>query len=286
MKHNRLRLLVFITIFLAVHTSFSQGFDDQFKVDYETPLTIDLENEEVEFEESVFFSGKSKKKNVYHGLKTKKGFTKSYRRRHKIIEQFRFLKEFQEPPANIQDVFWFDLKNGKIMKSLKYDPKYSALLHGPYKKTVDDQIIEEAYFYKGVRHGRRMIWNTRDILQSKQKWYKGLPMEAQVAYYNKEKKQYREIIPFQNGEREGDYLLFFEDGEVALEGEFESDQKIGLWREYLKTESGKRRHKKDIQYPKEPHTGQHGFLLREWNERGERIYDYARSGKKEKRFVD
>ncbi len=274
-----------ITVFLAFGLLVNaQGYEDQFKVDYDTPLTIDLEKDEIELEETVFFGAKKKKKNVFYGLQTRKGYTKTIRRRHKIIEQFRFLKEFQEPDEYAQNVYWFDFKKAKIVNSRKPEPGKSGILHGPYKKMVDDQVVEQASFYKGLRHGRRLVWNTKDILQVKENWYKGWPRDAKVDYYNKEKKELKEVIPYQLGELSGDYYKFFSNGIVQIKGKYELGQKIGSWKEY-QVRAGRRKIKKIVNYPKKPFMDQEPYVFREWNKKGKLIYDFKRDKNKPRPVV-
>ena len=47
-------------------------------------------------------------------------------------------------------------------------------MHGPYQKRVGDQIIEEGWYYKGLKHRRWFRFNRHDILQDKSYWWKGM----------------------------------------------------------------------------------------------------------------
>ena len=42
------------------------------------------------------------------------------------------------------------------------------MMHGPYKKRLGEQIIEEGIFYYGLKHGRWVRFNRSDILQDKE----------------------------------------------------------------------------------------------------------------------
>ena len=44
----------------------------------------------------------------------------------------------------------------------------AVMMHGPYKKRVGDQIIEEGIFYYGLKHDRWLRYNSSDILQNKE----------------------------------------------------------------------------------------------------------------------
>lgn len=245
--------------------------DDFFTVDYDTPLTIDLDAEEEEADSLSNKKAKKPKKNVFYGIKTKKGFSKTGFGNNVVVEQFHYLKVFEQPDPYVRDVFWYDFKKKKITNSRSFDPDNAAILHGPYKKMLGEQVLEEGIFYKGVRHGRWMRYNRNDILQAKEKFYKGWAKESQVTYWDREKTKLKEVIPVQFGEKEGYYYAFHENGMLAAMGEYHFDHKIGLWREFYPE---KNRRKKEVLYSEyafekvlEP------VVTKEWNRKGVQIYD-------------
>ena len=61
----------------------------------DTPVTVDLD--EIEEEENAKPRKKKRKKNVFYGLKTKKGFTKTGYGDNTVLELFYYLKEYKEP---------------------------------------------------------------------------------------------------------------------------------------------------------------------------------------------
>ncbi|MEL7146579.1 MAG: hypothetical protein AAFO69_09450 [Bacteroidota bacterium] len=266
----RFRTLV-IFLFFSVSTLEAQDYDDPFTVDYDTPLTIDLESEDEE-EENLFKQKKPKrKKKVFYGLKTKRGYARTGQGNRTIIDEFRYLKEPVEIDPYVRDIYWYNFKKKKIMNSRKFDPSNGVLLHGPYKKRLGEQIIEEGIYYKGMKHGRWVRWDKYDILRDKQKFYKGWPKQSKVVYYDRGRKQLREIIPVQLGEREGNYFAFHESGRIAAKGEFHFDHKVGVWTEYYDT---RRRKKREIQYPEDPFDEDfEPYIIREWDEKGTIIYD-------------
>lgn len=245
--------------------------DRLFEINYESPLTIDL-GEEDEDDEPVELKKKKRKKNVFYGIKTKKGFARSGFGDDQVIELFYYLKEFQEPDPYVRNTYWYDFKKRKIVNSRNINKKYAGILHGPYAKMMGNQLIEEGIFYKGTKHGRWMRFNKYDILQEKKKWYKGWPKESKVAYYeDQEARKMREIIPVHYGEKDGEYYAFHENGQIAVIGEYKFDYKIGLWREYYLQRN---RRKREVQYPEDPFENEFTpFITKEWNEDGEVIYD-------------
>jgi len=264
------KLLFGMFLLMSSSTLFAQE-DDPFTVDYDTPLTIDLESEKDLEDELAQPKKKKVKRNVFYGLKTKRGFSKKLRNGKVIREEFRYLKEPVEFDRYVRDIHWFNYKKKTITTSRKFDPKNGVILHGPYTKWIGDQILERGIYYKGMRHGRWTRYNKYDILQDKEKYYKGWPKLSKVAYYDKERKKLREIIPVQFGEKEGNYFAFHESGRIAAKGEFQFDRKVGIWIEYY---DQRKRKKKEIQYPEDPFDDDFvPYIIREWDEKGIPIYD-------------
>lgn len=271
------RLLLFaLTLLLPGFVLAQEGADEPFTLDvkYDTPLTIDLEDDE---EVNVVATDKKekKKKNLYYGIKTKKGYTRTVRGSTVIIEEFNYIKDDQSIDPFVRDIYWYSFKRKQIIKSRKVDEKYGVLLHGPYRKYANEMIIEEGIFFRGMKHGRWTTHDRNDILQDKEKYYKGWPKESLVQYWDKDRKSLKEIIPVEYGEREGNYYYFHEDGSIGAYGEYQFDKKVGIWTEYY---PGTRRPKRQIRYPDDPFDGDFkAFIMKEWDENGRVIYD---SGKK------
>ncbi|WP_436518006.1 toxin-antitoxin system YwqK family antitoxin [Ekhidna sp. To15] len=262
--------LIFVR--LAVFAQEEESLEDLFKVDYDTPLTLDLEEEE----EDVIAPVKKEKKvkrNVYFGLKTRKAFTRTIRGNDVILDLFNVLKEYVGPPEYASDFYWYDYKKKKIINSLRVDQRNAGVLHGPYEKRVGDQIIEQGWYYKGLKHRRWVRFNRHDILQDKAYWWKGWPQESRLAYYDFKKTKLREVIPVHYGERDGEYWAFHEDGSLAVRGEYKFGHKVGLWREYY--DGG--RVKREVVYPTDPFDFKFNpHITREWDPKGTLIYDRAK----------
>lgn len=248
-----------------------ESVESLFRVDYDTPLTLDLEEEQAEDLEPVKQKEKKVKKNVYFGIKTKKGFVRTGFGQNVVFEIFNVLKVPENPPAYTQDFYWMDYKKKKIVNSTKFDPKRGAVLHGPYRKMLGDQVLEEGWFYKGLKHRRWVRFNKYDILKEKKYWWKGWPEASMLAYYDFNKTKLREVIPVHFGERNGEYWAFHEDGSIAVRGEYKFDYKVGTWREYY----GDRRLKREVKYSTDPFDFDYvPYIAREWDQRGTLIFDY------------
>ncbi len=241
------------------------------------PLTINLEAEEEAAEDSVKTKKKKRKKKVFYGIKTKKGFTKSGYGGQTIIEQFYYLKKYEEPDPYVRDVYWFDTKRNQIRTTHNITKDKALILHGPYKKmTEEGEMLEEGIFYKGTKHGRWTTYNKNNILMDKEKYTRGWPRESEVSYYDKDKRdKIKEVVPIEYGEEEGYYFYFHKTGRVAVEGEYRNGKKVGVWTEYYDFE---RRAKKQIKYPDDPFEyNTPPYTMKEWNPQGQVVYEYKKS---------
>ncbi len=252
-------------------TSESGTGDNMFTID--TPLTINLKEDEDE-EEVVAPKKKKRKKKVFYEMKTRKGYTKKGYGESTVIELFYTMKKPEMPNPYVRDVYWYDHRRKAIRKGGEIDLKYGEILHGPYEKKKGDKVIEKGIFYVGTKHGRWLRFDNKDLLLDKQKYYKGWPKESLVSYYDDERTKIKEVIPVEYGEKEGNYYYFFENGILAVRGEYHYDQKVGKWTEnHFKT----KRRKKVIQYPENPYDDTtRPYVWREWNIKGKIIYENAK----------
>ena len=270
----KITLILFIFL-IPTPLVYGQGqeVDDNDFTTISTPLTLDLNK--VDEEETAEPKKKKTKKNFYYGQKTKKGFTTKGSGDKENLILFNYLKEYQQPNPYVRDVYWYDFERREIRRTRRFDPAKGVLLHGPYSVRRGDVLLEQGIFYIGTKHGRWITKTANDILISKQKYYKGWPKESLVNYYDPNTRtKIKEIIPIEFGKREGSYYYFFDNGSVAVTGEYRYDQKVGKWTSFYKNRRGRR--KREIQYKKDPHNNKfRAYIKREWNSAGKVIYDYA-----------
>ena len=249
-----------------------------FRVDYETPLTIELSQRETSDEPLEPIKKKEKRKNpkIFYGIKTKRGFTKTGYGKNTAVETFYYLKEkdYVGPDEYTREFYYYDFKRKKIVNSIRVkDPKNVGVLHGPYVKKIGEQVIESGMYYKGKKHRRWVQLNTSDILVGKQIYWKGWPEESMLGFYDFERQHLREVIPVHFGERNGMYYAFHPNGAVAAVGEYKYDKRIGTWREYYPN----KRLKREIQYPADPFDKTTlPVITKEWAENGTLIFDRVR----------
>ena len=208
MKQNL--LYVFLTVFCFSRPLLAQDNpseldnvdpdDIEFIIERSQPLTIDLEEEE---EEEPHKKKKKPKKNVFYGIKTKKGYTKTGYGDNTTVEIFHYLKEWREPDSYVPDIYWFDFRRKRIRNTGTIDRKYGRILHGPYTKIIGGQLVEQGIYYVGTKHGRWIKLDKNDILVDKRKYYKGWPKESLVKFYDDDRKKLKEVMPVVYGEVEG-----------------------------------------------------------------------------------
>lgn len=246
--------------------------DSAFSLTRKSPVVIDFEQEEEPEDKEEKKEKKKRKKNVFYGIKTKKGFTRRGFGKNLTLELFHYLKE---PPSELDpfvpEVYWYDKSQRKVKSTQGFDPRQGYILHGPYRVLIDDNVVEEGIFYMGMKHGRWTKYDRDGTLLDKRKYIKGWPKESVLKYYDQDRTKLKEIIPIVYDEKNGDYFLFHENGTVAIKGTYEEGVKVGRWTEFYPFLN---RRKKEIIYPSDPYDKEtKPYINREWNKRGQTVYE-------------
>lgn len=272
----RLRFLAFSLLFSTPVVVLGQdsrpkepiGTEGQFTFETDKPFKLlDLDEQT---SEPIVAKKKKPKKNTYYGVRTRKAYARRGTGDRTTIELFNVLRKAEKPSIFVRDIYWYDYTRREVRKTANFDITKGVLLHGPYKKMQNDVVLEEGIFYKGTKHGRWMQHDRNDVLNDKEKYYKGWPKESLVTYYDPvERKRVKEMVPVEIDEREGFYFLFHENGTIAVTGEYKWNEKVGDWIENYP--NGKR--KKIIAYPKEPFDESiRPFIRKEWDDKGREIF--------------
>jgi antitoxin component YwqK of YwqJK toxin-antitoxin module len=233
--------------------------------------TIDLEEEEEEEEET---KKKKRKKKVFYGMRTKKGRISRMSGGKQLYEEFYYLKEYVEPDYYVREKFYYDPEDRKIKYNTTVKNQDVLILHGPYKRYLDGQLIADGIFYIGTKHGRWMEYFSNDVLRNKEKYFKGWPKESEITYYDAEATKVKEVIPIQHGKREGTYYYFHDNGVVGVTGDYQNDLRVGVWKEYYKYRRNRRNQKKEVQYSEDGYNQEfRPFILKEWSQEGKLLYD-------------
>ncbi len=300
MRHILFFTLLFLSLNSIAQSDSTSLADSNRYVIFSTPTEskLDLNKKEAPKE----FKKKKMKRKVFYGYKTRKSYSFHNKGQHTTTEIFFYLKKWEDPNTYIKDIYWFDPIKQKIIKSHKYDPVTSKLLHGPYVRMVDDIVVEEGIYYLGVKHGRWSTWkktkhytihDTIEIeenqLLTKKKYNRGWPKEAEITYHDSQQKRYKEILPYNAEEKlDGEYFKYFKSGRLAEYGVYRYGYKTGRWVTYHDNK-GKRHFKKEILiYPRKPFypKDEEPFIYKQWNEKGkvsldnQKVYEKIRDKKR------
>tara|TARA_Y100001933_G_scaffold152819_1_gene151187 strand:- start:1291 stop:2100 length:810 start_codon:yes stop_codon:yes gene_type:complete len=259
------KIFFYIVLFYSIPKTVNS--QDIFRLNTDTITSYDLLFQEDE-DTLMIDKKEKKKKNVFFGIKTKKGFIRTTSGRNLVYENFHYIKTPEIKNEYAQEIYFYDKKKKKIVRSKKI-VEGAVMMHGPYKKRLGEQIIEEGIFYYGLKHDRWVRFNRSDILQDKEFFSLGWYNESIRFFWDTEKKKIKEIIQVRFGEKQGKYFAFFENGDIAATGQFSFDKPVGTWTEFYK--SGKK--KREIKHNESAFNLNESFITREWNINGKLIYD-------------
>lgn len=277
------RLFVFlIVLFVSGKISFAQKNESEKKSDPDSIGVINsvllpsvapllLFDEEKDKEEKKEKKKKARK-NIWFGIKTQRGYTRREIRGQSYFEYFNYTDVDRNPDPYIRDIYWYDPKDRNI-KTTGYSKEFGYLLHGPYERVVNETVVESGMFYYGTKHKTWMLFDDKNVLQDKNHYSEGWPQESRISYYNQASKSIEEIIPIQYSLEEGNYFYFHENQQIAVTGEYQYGEKVGLWTEYWDTKNTQAVRKREIQYQEEPYTKNfRPYIRAEWDKDGNLIY--------------
>lgn len=215
---------------------------------------------------------KKAKKNIYFGVKTKKGYTRKNIRNQEMVEFFHYTDEPKKSDPYIRDIYWYDPQERSV-KDRDYIEGKGYLLHGPYERVVNEKVVESGMFYYGKKHKTWMLFDSQTVLQDKNHFDEGWPRESRVKYFDSSSKDIKEIIPVQYGLEEGNYFHFYQDKQIAVTGEYQFGEKVGLWTEYWDNNNTKAVRKREIQYQEAAYSKNfRPYIRAEWDKDGNLIY--------------
>ena len=197
------------------------------------------------------------------------------------VEEINVLRnpDEAEPSIYAKEIWWYDPKLRRVTNVPRKDKDYGEICHGPYKKYLNDELVEEGSFYVGTKDGRWETYNQEYILLSKEKYRDGFLSDSRITYYDKEQIKIKEVIPVKFNKISGDYRLFYNAGQLKEEGKFDDSVKVGRWREYHQFGSGGRL-KKEIMYAKDKFDIMPAEVLVERDDKGKIIYEAPKKVKK------
>ncbi len=222
-------------------------------------------------------------KNIFYGTKIKKNFIKQFSTNGSEIEIFYHVLEPKDPNPylkSVQEVVWYNPHKRQLQKTLDLDKEDMRLLHGPYKKMRNGKVVAEGYYFMGTKHGRWETYDENFALKDKTKYYHGWPKEADIVYYDADRKKIKEMTPVHYGEKNGMYYAFYEGGQLQAKGRYEHNHKIGTWYEYYQFGKYSQMKKREVKYPRRAFDKTEPIVSKEWDEKGKLIFDAEKDGPK------
>ena len=212
------------------------------------------------------------KKNHFFGVKTKRNYTKSERQGRLVIEDFYVLPEPVEVNPYVPVLAILDRQRGQVRSASRRNGKLENVLHGPYKKLINDKVVEEGMYFYGMKHQRWVYLTRQDYLYGKEHYHKGWFRDSEIEYYDGDKKErVKTVIPIQYGKKEGYFYHFFENGRLAVRGKYEFDKKVGIWEEFYP--GNRTTVKREIQFASDPFQKDFKpYIRKEWDQFGNPTY--------------
>ena len=182
------------------------------------------------------------------------------------FELFSVIKGPVKVDNYVRRIYYHDARRVEVVGVTGRGQTLKRVLHGPYKKTINDIVVEEGMYYYGMKHGIWMYQKTDSTLYEKYHFHKGWLRDSKITYYDEvTKTRIKEVIPYRYGKKEGEYFLFFESGNIAVRGVYQFDRKVGVWEEFHNL-PGVVRIKKEVQYPPQFHLKNFiPYVRKEWN---------------------
>ncbi len=215
-------------------------------------------------------------KTEYEGLSILKSYTKIGSGDRTLIEEFHILRDNDaaKPLPYVREVFRYFQRSGRVTSSIIRDEGTGLLLHGPYKRYQNGDLMEEGFYYAGMRDGRWEKYDSKFMLIEKTQWHQGVLAESRLTYYDSTHRKIKEIIPIDYGRTTGTYMAFHENGLLAEEGKYDNGVKVGRWTQYHPISPGGRRMRSRItQHASNQWDADfEPFIVTEWDEKGKTTF--------------
>jgi len=171
----------------------------------------------------------------------------------------------------LQEIYIFDPAQSRVSTIPLKDAKNAQICHGPYKKFINQKLVEEGFFYMGVKDGRWENYGPENELENKAYYTKGFLKDSYFYYYDAGKKKIKEVIPRSFGKVRGTYQAFYANGNVKEIGKMDDSVKVGIWREYHEVGTGGRL-KKEWKYGADKFDISEPLLIQERDQQSKIIF--------------
>lgn len=213
----------------------------------------------------------------YEGISVEKQLVRQGTGNTLTYLEFYTLKNYQQPNPYNRHIYWYDRKANRIVEGIARDKNTNLLLHGPYKKYVNEVLIEEGWYYLGAKDGRWELYDKDFNLLDKYYYDRGFYADSEISYWDASQTKIKEVKPKLYGKVTGEYLFFNESGTLATQGAMDDSIQVKEWIEYYPT--GNRR-KKVTQHGKDCYdTSFEPYTVYEYDEKGKIIFESPKAKK-------
>ena len=212
-------------------------------------------------------------KDEYANIKTDRRLGQYGSGNRSTVEEINVVKFVEDESLSTyaQEIWWFDPNQSRIVNSSIKDNKTAQICHGPFKKIVNNVIVEQGFFYMGTKDGRWETFGPENELETKVYYERGFLAGSSITYHDDAKKKIKQVIPNFYGKTRGNYLSFYPSGNLKEDGKLDDSVRIGRWREYYEFGTGGRL-KKEWRYGKDKFDASEPILMVERDSQGKIIY--------------
>ena len=212
-------------------------------------------------------------KDEYANIKTDRRLGQYGSGNRSTVEEINVVKfvEDESLSAYAQEIWWFDPNQSRIVNSSIKDNKTAQICHGPFKKIVNNVIVEQGFFYMGTKDGRWETFGPENELETKVYYERGFLAGSIITYHDDAKKKIKQVVPNFYGKTRGNYFSFYPSSNLKEDGKFDDSIRIGRWREYYEFGTGGRL-KKEWRYGKDKFDAAEPILMVERDSQGKIIY--------------
>ena len=212
-------------------------------------------------------------KDEYVNIKTDRRLGQYGSGNRSTVEEINVVKFVEDESLSTyaQEIWWFDPNQSRIVNSSIKDNKTAQICHGPFRKVVNNVIIEQGFFFMGTKDGRWETFGPENELESKVYYVRGFLAGSDITYHDAAKKKIKQVVPNFYGKTRGNYLSFYPSGNLKEDGKLDDSVRIGRWREFYEFGAGGRL-KKEWRYGIDKFDASEPILMVERDSQGKIIY--------------
>lgn len=212
-------------------------------------------------------------KDAYVNIKTERRLGQYGSGNRSAVEEINVVKFVEDELISTyaQEIWWFDPNQSRIVNSSIKDNKTAQICHGPFKKIVNNMVVEQGFFYMGTKDGRWETLGTENELENKVYYDRGFFAGSSISYHDDAKKKIKQVVPNFYGKIRGTFLAFYPSGNLKEDGKLDDSVRIGRWREFYEFGTGGRL-KKEWRYGKDKFDASEPILMVERDAQGKITY--------------